>query len=385
MPIPPAPERHILHVDMDAYFASIELLGGAGLQGRPVIVGGDPGFRSVVTSCTYEARALGVHAGMPMARAMRLAPDAEVIQGNFHRYQSYSRRIVRVLLGFTPLVQAASIDEAFMDVTALPGSIESRASEVQRAVLRETGLWASVGCGSNRLLAKMASRRAKPRGIALLTPDHMPALPVSDLWGVGPKTASRLGALGIDTVEKLRGLSIRQLRGLLGAAGEDVYMAARGIDFAPVPPFGHHDPPKSMGHEHTFSRDVRRPEEYLPVLARVCQKTARRARDQGFRGRGITLKYRLGNLKRFTVGRPLPFPTNQDQTLFRIAREMALEAVKTPIRLIGVSICCLEPVAGAQLTFFPEATEPLNRAADQVRTRFGERAISSARALYSKG
>lgn len=383
MPTRPAPERHILHVDMDAYFASIELLGREELHGKPVIVGGDPGFRSVVTSCTYEARALGVHAGMPMARAMRLAPNAVLLQGSFGRYQTYTERILKVLLRFTPLVHAASIDEAFMDVTALPGPIEEKARQVQAAVYGAVGLWASVGCGANRLLAKMASKKAKPRGVKLLTPADMTPLPVSAIWGVGPETSSRLCALGVDTIEKLRGLSRVQLRAVLGIHGEELYLQARGLDQRPVHPFGHSEPPKSIGHEHTFARDVTGPEEYLPALSRVCQKTARRARDSGFRGRTLTLKYRLRNLKRLTVTRPMPLPSNQDQTLFRLSREMALSAIDSPIRLIGVSISDLEPSEGAQLSFFPEDTEALNRVADQIRARYGERAVSSARAIYS--
>ncbi len=383
MPTRPAPERHILHVDMDAYFASIELLGREELKGRPVIVGGDPGFRSVVTSCTYEARALGVHAGMPMARALRLAPGAAVLQGSFGRYQTYTERILRVLLRFTPLVHAASIDEAFMDVTALPGGIKLKGGAVQEAVYREVGLWASVGCGPNRLLAKMASKLAKPRGVALLEPDGMPPLSVSAIWGVGPETSVKLCSLGVDTIGKLRNLSRGQLRAVLGIHGEELYLQARGHDDRPVQPFGQSEPPKSIGHEHTFSRDVLTPSEYLPALSRVCQKTARRARDSGFRGRTLTLKYRLRNLKRLSVRRPLSAPSDQDQTLFRVAMDMALAAVKTPIRLIGVSISDLEPSGQAQLSLFPEGTEALNRAADQVRGMYGERVISSARALYS--
>lgn len=383
MPTPPAPDRHILHVDMDAYFASIELLGREELLGRPVIVGGDPGFRSVVTSCTYEARALGVHSGMPMARAMRLAPGAVVLQGSFGRYQTYTRRILKVLLGFTPLVHAASIDEAFMDVTGFPGGILEKGRAVQDSVYRAVGLWASVGCGPNRLLAKMASKKAKPRGVLLLTPDDMEPMHVSTIWGVGPETSAKLCALGVDTIGKLRGLSRWQLRAVLGICGEELYLQARGRDDRPVHPFGWSEEPKSIGHEHTFSRDVQYPEEYLPALSRVCQKTARRARDGGYRGRTLTLKYRLRNLKRLSVRRPLPFPSDQDQTFFRLAREMALRAVSSPIRLIGISISDLELSAEFQLTFFPEGTEALNLAADRVRARWGERVISSARALYS--
>ncbi len=368
---------------MDAYFASVELLGREELIGHPVIVGGASGFRSVVTSCTYEARALGVRSGMPMARAMRLAPGAVVLQGSVSRYRAYTRRILEVLLGFTPLVHAVSIDEAFMDVTGLPGGILEKGRTVRDAVYRAVGLWAGVGCGPNRLLAKMASKKAKPRGVLLLTPDDMEPMHVSAIWGVGPETSAKLCALGVDTIGKLRGLSRGRLRALLGICGEELYMRARGVDDRPVHPFGWSEEPRSIGHEYTFPRDVQHPREYLPVLSGLCQKTARRARDGGYRARTLTLKYRLSNLERLSVRRRLSFPSDQDQTFFRLAREMALEAVSSPIRLIGVSVSDLEPSEGARLSFFPEGTEALNLAADRVRARWGEKAVSSARALYS--
>lgn len=379
-------ERRILHVDMDAFFASVELLGREELRGKPVIVGGDPGFRSVVTSCTYEARKFGVHAGMSMTRAMNLIPDAVILSGSFARYRTYSQRVLEVLLSFTPRMHAVSIDEAFLDLSGTGGSIMEKGREIQKAVLDATSLWCTVGCGHNRLLAKMASNHYKPRGVGLLMPDDMVNLPVSAIWGVGPRTAEKLGIYGIDTIGKLRSLSRSTLKSIMGIHGEELYSYARGMDDRPVREFGHSEPPRSMGHEHTFSADVQRPCEYMPALAMVCQKTGCRAREGGWKGSVVTLKYRLRNLKRITRRKILSWPTDQDQTILRVAGEMARVHINQPIRLIGVSISSLVPAETAQLSFFPERTVALNSVADRVRERHGEKAMVSGRALeYIQG
>lgn len=380
------PERRILHVDMDAYFASVELLGREELHGKPVIVGGDPGFRSVVTSCTYEARKYGVHAGMPMTRALNLVPHAVILSGSFARYKTYSHRIIKVFLSFTPKVQATSIDEAFLDLTGTPGGIIDRALEIQKAVYEATSLWCTVGCGPNRLLAKMASNLNKPQGAGLLMPDDIVDLPVGAIWGIGPSTADKLGMFGINTIGKLRNLSRGTLRSILGSSGEDIYRYARGIDDRPVRFFDYKEPPKSMGHEHTFSRDVSTPAEYMPALAMVCQKTGCRAREGGWLGGVVTLKYRLRNMKRITRQKILASETDQDQTILTAAERMARRHIDEPIRLIGVSISHLVPSETAQLSFFPERTVELNRVADQVRNRYGDKAIVSGRSLeYIQG
>jgi len=378
---PDSAGRRILHVDMDAYFASVELLSRPELLGKPVIVSGNPELRTVVTSCTYEAKALGVRSGMPLVQALKLAPGAAVVQGSFHRYRTYTGRIFRVLLSWTPRVDPVSIDEAFMDVTECCTDHEALAREVQRRILDETGLWASVGAAGNRLLAKMASKRAKPRGVCLLGPDDILPFPVDRLWSVGPETAKQLRMFGIATIADLRDMPMHQLKAILGLHGQELYYMARGIDDTPVHLFGDTEAPLSIGHEHTFHVDVLHPDDYLPILALMCQKVARRARDKGFRGRTVTLKYRLRNLKRLTRRRQLPRPTDQDQTIFMAAREMAAGAVKSHIRLIGVSISGLEPASEAQLDFFPPDTAALNLASDGIRHRYGERAIFSGRVL----
>ena len=375
------PDRQILHVDMDAYFASVELLGREELQNRPVIVGGDPGFRSVVTSCNYPARKYGVHAGMPMTRALHLIPGAVVLSGSFARYKTYSTRILEVLLSFTPMVQATSIDEAFMDLTGTSGGIVEKALEIQKAVYDATSLWCTVGCGPNRLLAKMASNFYKPKGAGLLMPDDILDFSVEAIWGIGPGTAAKLEMFGINTIEKLRSLSREMLRSILGTGAEEIFRYARGIDDRPVRFFGYREPPKSMGHEHTFSRDVSLPSEYMPALAAVCQKTGYRLREGGWMGNTVTLKYRLRNMKMLTRRRTLAFSTDQDQTILAAAEDMARQHVQQPIRLIGVSVSHFVPSENAQLSFYPERTIELNKAADKVRNRYGEKAVVSARSL----
>ncbi len=380
------PERRILHVDMDAYFASVELLGREELHGKPVIVGGDPGFRSVVTSCTYEARKFGVHAGMPMTRALNLVPHAVILSGSFARYKTYSQRIMEVFLSFTPKVHATSIDEAFLDLTGTSGGIIVRALEIQKAVYDATSLWCTVGCGPNRLLAKMASNHYKPRGAGLLMPDDILVLPVGAIWGIGSSTAEKLGMFGIDTIGKLKNLPRGTLRSILGSHGEEIYRYARGIDDRPVGYFGQRTPPKSMGHEHTFTRDVSRPDEYMPALAMVCQKTGCRAREGGWLGSVVTLKYRLRNMKRITRRKILASATDQDQTILAAAEAMARQYIDEPVRLIGVSISQFVPSKTAQLSFFPEETVELNKVADKVRNRYGDKAMVSGRALeYIQG
>ncbi|OPX30768.1 MAG: hypothetical protein B1H09_04370 [Gemmatimonadaceae bacterium 4484_173] len=380
------PDRRILHVDMDAYFASVELLGREELQNRPVIVGGDPGFRSVVTSCNYIARKYGVHAGMPMTRALNLIPGAVVLSGSFARYKTYSTRILKVLLSFTPMVQPTSIDEAFMDLTGTSGGIVEKALEIQKAVYEATSLWCTVGCGPNRLLAKMASNFYKPKGAGLLMPDDIVDFPAGAIWGIGPGTAAKLEMFGINTIGKLRSLSRGLLKSILGTGGEEIFRYARGIDDRPVRFFGYTEPPKSMGHEHTFTRDVSLPSEYMPALAAVCQKTGFRLREGKWLGSVVTLKYRLRNMKRVTRRRILAVPTDQDQTILTVAEDMARQHIQEPIRLIGVSVSHFVPSENAQLSFFPERTVELNRVADRVRKRYGEKAVVSARSLeYIQG
>ena len=378
------PERVILHVDMDAYFASVETLAHPEWRGRPVVVGGST-LRSVVSACSYEAKALGVHSAMPLVRAMALAPDAVFVEGNHRSYTSYTRRILKVLVSYTPLVEPVSIDEAFMDVSGSPRRFDQTglrlARRIQEDVLKTTGLWASVGAGPCKLLAKMASKRAKPRGVVRLDPADMPPLPADSIWGVGEKTSTMLARYGITTIGDLRRLSRGQMRSLMGSCGELLYYMCRGVDPSPVLPGDSIPPPLSISNEHTFNRDVLLPEQYLPALGLMAQKVSRRARDKGLAGSTVVFKYRLSNLRSHSRRVRLAAPTDQRRRIFQVARAMATQAVRSPIRLVGVGLCNLAPAEERQLGLFESGTRGLSLAVDRVRHRYGERSITSARAM----
>jgi DNA polymerase-4 len=373
--------RTILHVDMDAYFASVETLARPEISGRPVIVSGDPTLRTVVTSCSYEAKRRGVSSGMPLLKALRLIPDAVVVEGDFHKYSTYTKKILAVLLSVTHRIEPVSIDEAFLDATGLPGPPADLAGRVQREILAQTGLWASVGFGPNKLLAKMASKKAKPRGIRALGPEDIVDFRVETLWGVGPETTRLLAGYGIRTVGDLRTFPRSRLGLILGMPGESLYFLCRGIDPTPVIPFYEEPEPQTINHEYTFERDVLLPGEYLPVLALMSQKVGRRARDEGYSGSLVTLKYRLSDLRHLSRSRRLSHPTDQDQVIFKAVMELAGEAVRSPIRLIGAGLGALVPSSGLQLQLFRDGVTELNRVVDLVRRKYGERSVTSCRSL----
>jgi DNA polymerase IV len=374
--------RTILHLDMDTYFVSVERLSFPWLEGRPVVVGGRS-LRSVVASCSYEARERGVHAGMPMVQALRLSPDAVLVSGSHGSYSSYTRRILKVMLSFSPMVEPVSIDEAFMEITGVPtrSTPTEFASDLQRAIHDATGLWGSVGVAGNRFLAKMASKRAKPRGVLTLGPDDITDFPVGSIWGVGPKTQRRFLSLGIERVGDLRRFTRHQLRALMGKHGEGLYYLCRGLDDSPVIPGDFSDQPLSISNEHTFEADVSAPEDYLPILSHLCQKVARRTRDAGLAGSTVTLKYRLSNLQRRTRARVLPAPTDIDRFIYAAARSLALDAVRERIRLIGVCLSSLVPASGCQMELFGGGGDAVTGTVDGIRRKYGEKAITGCRTL----
>lgn len=376
------PLRTVFHVDMDTYFVSVERLAFPWLAGRPVVVGGRS-LRSVVASCSYEAREKGVHAGMPMVMAMRLAPDAVLVSGSHGSYTSYTRKILEVLLSFTPIVEPVSIDEAFMDVTRVPMDCTpvEFGRRVQGAVLEATGLWGSIGVARNRFLAKMASRKAKPMGVALLQPDDIGGFPVGSIWGVGPRTQRRLLTLGIERIEDLRRFSREQLRAILGKHGDGLYYLCRGEDDSPVVPGDTEGGPLSISNEHTFNADVSRPEEYLRVLALMAQKVARRTRDKGLAGCTVTLKYRLSNLQRRTRAKRISEPTDSDRVIYAAARSLALESIRSRIRLIGVCLSSLVPEHGSQMELFGGREREVEGTVDGIRHKYGEKVITGCRTL----
>ena len=383
--LPPEP---ILHVDLDAFYASVAILKDPSLKGKPVIVGGT-GSRGVVTSASYEARRYGVHIAMPSVRARRLCPDGIFLPPDFDAYRTHSNRFREVLLAHTPLVEPISLDEAFLDVAGavlLFGSPEAIAKKIRHDVAREVGVTFSVGIAPTKFVAKLASDGCKPDGLL-----HVPVaevasflepLPVGRLWGVGIKTGELLGRLAIRTVGDLGRTPEAILERLLGeAAANHLAQLARGIDDRSVVPY---EQPKSIGHEETFDRDLDDEDEILRELLALSGRVAARLREDGYRSRTVTLKVRLANFTTLTRSRTQGDPTDLGADLHRIASELyrALPGSKRRVRLLGVQEGGLVPGGAQQLAFLrTERWDDVERTVDRIERRFGPGAASPASLL----
>ncbi|MEX0659372.1 MAG: DNA polymerase IV [Egibacteraceae bacterium] len=373
------PGERILHVDMDAFYASVEVRRDPTLAGRPVLVGGTGG-RGVVASASYEARALGIASAMPMARALRLCPDAVVVAPDFAAYTAVSAQLREIFLSVTPLVEPLSMDEAFLDVAGsvrLFGTPVAIGEELRRRIRVELGLPASVGVASNKFLAKLCSGKAKPDGLLHLPDDrvvgYLASLPVRDLWGVGQASAARLERFGLRTVGDLRVATPATLARILGrSAAGHVAALARGEDPRPVVP---HEPAKGMSAEETFERDVDDPARLRVELLRLAERVAPRLRRGGVSGRTVTLKLRYANFSTITRSRTLAVATDQASELHREAAALldALRLERARVRLVGLGVTNLVPSDGArQLGLLgDDRWGPLERAADTARDRFG--------------
>jgi DNA polymerase-4 len=361
-----ASERVILHVDMDAFFASVEVLDDPSLAGLPVIVGGS-GPRGVVAACTYEARRFGVHSAMPSSVARRMCPTAVFVDGRFHRYVEESGKLHAVLHSITPLVEGISLDEAFLDVTGsrqLLGDGPAIAALIRRRVASELHLDCSVGVGRSKLMAKLASKAAKPRadrsgitegpGVVVVPPDgelaFLHPLPVRALWGVGPVTGRRLEALGILTVGDFAALPDGALQRFLGTAqGTHLAELARGHDPRPVVP---EQEAKSIGHEETFPSDLWDGEALHGHLLRMVDASATALRGSGLAARTVTVKIRYADFSLITRSHTLPSPIDASPAIGSVAGAL-LESVHRDqgVRLLGVSLSGFgEADAGIQLS-----------------------------------
>jgi DNA polymerase-4 len=378
----------ILHVDLDAFYASVEVLKEPSLTGRPVVVG-SPGQRGVVMSASYEARARGLHAAMPSMRARRLCPDAVFVPPDFDAYRAYSNRFREILLSFTPLVEPISLDEAFLDVsgaTALFGSPADIAAAIRRGVRTDLSLVCSVGVAPTKFVAKVASARTKPDGLLVVAAGQVPAflhpLPVDALWGVGERTAGTLGGLGIRTVGDMvraparileRALGEGQTRHLLDLAG--------GVDPRKVVPF---EAPRSLSHEETYARDLEDRDEVLRELLRLSHRVAARLRSDGYRARTVTVKFRLPSFSTLTRSRTLPDATDVAADLFDVARTLyeALPSGRRRFRLLGVAGSGLIPGGAEQVELIRSGRwGEAERALDRVERRFGAGAAVPASLL----
>jgi DNA polymerase-4 len=378
----------VLHVDMDAFYASVEVRRRPELRGLPVIVGG-AGGRGVVTSATYEARRFGVHSAMPMTRAKRLCPDGIVVPPDFEAYAATSRAVMEVFRSVTPLVEPISLDEAFLDVTGAVRRLgpPARIGELIRArILDEQRITCSVGVASTKFVAKLASARCKPDGLLVVPEDgvldFLHPLPVAALWGVGQRTEEVLVRLGLRTVGDIADTPLTALQDALGpAAGGHLHALAWGRDERSVVP---HEPDKSIGAEETFAKDIGDPGAIHRELLRLAERTAARLRDAGHAGRTVSIKVRYADFTTLTRARTLPAPTDIGQVIYATARALydALNIAGRPLRLVGVRVEQLVPAAaqprqlvlGAAETGWREAEQAVDRA---VR-RFGSGAVRPA-------
>jgi len=369
-------ERAIIHVDMDAFYASVEQRDRPELRGLPVIVAG-LGPRGVVSTCSYEARRFGVHSAMPTAQARRLCPAGVYVWPDLARYEVVSDQVFGVFHEVTPLVEGLSLDEAFLDVTAsqrLLGSVETIGQWIKQAIRNRTGLNASVGMGPNKLLAKLASEISKPDGFHRMTAANAAAelapLPVGRLWTVGKVTEQALHRLGIRTIGELAACDTVRLASALGRQVDALQALARGEDGRSVEPA---QAEQSIGAEHTFDLDVAELAMAEAWLLRHCERIAARARQRGLQGRTVTVKLREPPFETYTRQAQLPTPSASAGEIYRLARALLnawWKAQRRPrLRLLGVSLSGF--AAERQPDLFDNAPE--RRVTDQVQDRINSR------------
>jgi len=385
----------VLHVDMDAFFASVEVRRRPELAGTPVIVGG-AGNRGVVTSATYEARRYGVHAAMPTARALRLCPTATVLPGDMALYSEVSRSVMALFRSITPLVEPLSLDEAFLEVSGAVrrlGDAAEIGEYICARVFDEQGITCSVGVAGTKFVAKLASTRAKPDGLLVVRPpevmDFLHPLPVGALWGVGPKTEEVLLRLGLRTVGDLAHVPAKTLQRALGSAlGAHLHDLSWGRDPRRVVP---DEPEKSTGHEETFGTDVDDPAVIHRELLLLAERTAGRLRAGGWLARTVSIKVRFADFATITRSRTLDVPTDVGQELYETARALfdALGLDRARIRLVGVRAERLVDADSAPRQLELGAREHGRReaelAADRAARRFGAGAVRPATLLRRDG
>jgi DNA polymerase IV len=370
----------ILHVDMDAFFVSVELLERPELRGKPVVVGGRPDQRGVVTAASYEARKFGVHSAMPLRTAGKLCPQAVFLDGHHEKYGEWSDRVATILAKFSPIVEMVSIDEAYLDLAGterLHGPPLAAADKLLRTITRTTELPCSAGLATTRLVAKVASDQAKPRGLVWVAPGQearfLAPLPVGKIPGIGEVTERALRALGIETVDHLAAVAPEKLEKIFGRWGDALYRKARGGDSYE---FVIDAEPKSISHNHTFGEDTNDTEALHSLLSHLSQKACKRLREAGLATRTLTLTIRYAGFDTYTRAKTLSEPTQLDADIFRVFQKLFAEHrdMKRKIRLLGVSFSGFTH-GGEQLDLLDaerrERLEKLTRATDKLRDRFG--------------
>ena len=366
----------IFHLDLDCFFVGVERVLEPSLVGRAVVVGGRADTRGVVASASYEARRFGVHAGMPLAQARRLCPQAVFLEGRYHYYEQFSDRFFRILGDFTPDIESGGIDEAYGNMTGFEpfyGPPREAARRLKDQVRQELGLTCTIGIAASKVVAKVASDLAKPDGLlevpaggeaAFLAP-----LPVEKLPGVGHKTAQVLQGLGVRTLGELAALPVLRLKKLFGAWGVALHRLAQGRDLGPLGPL---PSAKSISRSTTFARDTLDRAFLEAVLAYLSQRVGRELRETGKQARLVFLKLRYSDFETLSRQQVLPQPTDMDQVIFEVGRTLLLRQLKQRrelVRLVGVGAGGL--VAGRQLPLWPDSLGELNRVLDRLRQKYG--------------
>jgi DNA polymerase-4 len=378
--------KHIIHLDMDAFYPSVEVLDNPALKGKPVIVGGSK-ERGVVSSASYEARKFGVHSAQPIAKAKRLCPHGIFLPVRMSRYQEVSEQVFEIFHRFTPLVEPISIDEAFLDVTGsirLFGQPENIAKKIKQVILTETGLTISAGVAPSKFVAKIASDIDKPDGLTVVHPDgvrnFLDPLPVKKMWGVGKVSQGLLSRLNIHTFRDLRQTPVKILEKKFGKHGVKIHQLAMGIDERDVIP--DHDV-KSIGHEQTFLQDIISLDTVQKELLALGNKVARRMRHKGLKGKTITLKVKYFDFVQITRSATLPKFTDDGSEIYSVACRLLekTEVTKKPIRLLGLSLSHLSfLVTGTQLSLFDQDQSSqkrnrLNIVLDSLCEKYGDESV----------
>ncbi|MHB8797406.1 MAG: DNA polymerase IV [Thermoanaerobaculia bacterium] len=391
MPRPPSP-RVVVHLDMDAFYAAVEVREDPSLRGRPLVIG-HRGRRGVVSTCSYEARRFGVHSAMPSVVAERLCPEAVWLPGRMALYVEVSHRIREILDRFSPLVEPLSIDEAFLDLTGIARDlVDGRriAAQIKREISDRERLTGSAGVAPNKFLAKVASDLEKPDGLVVIPLEEVPSrlwpLPVERLWGVGPKTAERLREQGLVKIVDLVNAPPGRLARILGdGSAEHLLALANGRDDRVVDP-GRES--KSISEERTYGEDLTRATDIDKALLARADGVARELRRQGFVARTVHLKVRTGDFETVTRAKTLSDPTDLAEVVLDAARELFRERIVLKgrgVRLLGVGVSALEPAGAGQAALFSderrEKLRNLAKAADEIREKFGKAALARARLL----
>jgi len=381
-----------MHVDMDAFFAAFETRNMPKLKGKPVIVGGDPRFRSVVSTCSYEAREFGVHSGMPIKKAKLLCPQAIIISGTLRGYVYTSALLQKIFANYAPIVQPVSVDEVVMDITGchrIFGTVENLVAKMKAHVKKELSLSCSVGIAPVKILAKMASGENKPDGLTIIDVEDFKKMfyprPVDAIWGIGEATRKSLEKIGLYTVGDIAKKTEKELKAYFGKYGTFLYMVSQGRGVSKVHSFEERPDEKSMSHETTLTIDISDIDKIYSTLLWLSDKVSRRLRQGKYLARTISVKVRSSDFKTITRDKTVAYPTDQCKIIYETAKRLLPQKYgpKIKVRLLGVKVSKLiQNENNLQLSLLEDKTgEKLlasSEAVDKIRNRYGSSAIKLA-------